>query len=118
MSEVLGIGIEFAQKCMGWNTANIQFGTVCHSGGPSERFDPTKWESVWPHISAFLGTRYWIQMNRDRSTNHQWYIRIGVQDVSRRGASRDFIEIIDDDQTRALMEACVKAAETLKLGSV
>ena len=119
MTAIRPVALAFAQKCLGWEAVTTDgFVVSSHVLGPGGCFRADNFESTWPYIRDFLGTRYWLQMNRDRSTESRWYIRIGVQDVARRGFSRDFVEVIDDDQTCGLMEACVQAVDKLNLGRV
>jgi hypothetical protein len=118
MTENLAVGIEFARKCLGWDKALWDGKVVSRNEGErNDHFTIDDFESSWPYVSSFLGVRYWLQVNRDRGTNSRWRVAVGVQDLAARGSSRETVEVIGDNQARALMAACVKAAETLKLGS-
>jgi hypothetical protein len=119
MTEHLDAGLEFARKCLGWDKA-IWDGKVVsrNEGERTDHFTIDNFESSWPFVSDFLGVRYWLQVNRDRNTNARWRVAIGIQDVSAPGASSGSVEIIGDNQARALMAACVLAAEKLRVGGV
>jgi hypothetical protein len=117
MTDITQTTIEFARKCLGWQKVELRNGRVIRNAlGSDASFDPASWESMWPYVRDFLGNKFWVRMNRDRMTNARWRIAIGIQDVAVRGASRESVAVIDDDQTRAIMQACVLAADELKLG--
>jgi hypothetical protein len=114
------IGMEFVQKCLGWSRFNLESGDVVldDASGPTQGFAVGRLEDVRLLIGEFLGTRYWIQVNRDAGTSGQWRVLIGVQNVAARGASRETVTATNEDLAHGMMEACVLAADTLKLGIV
>jgi hypothetical protein len=115
MSQTAHAGLEFSRKCIGWRNATYEAGKVLRNEGSFDRFDPSSWEDTWPLTRHFLGNRYWIQMNRDLSTNARWRVLIGTQNVVHRESLCGTVEVIDDDQNRAIMSACVLAADRLNL---
>ena len=115
MNQTATVALEFVRQCIGWVHATYETGKVLRNEGSSDRFDPDNWEDAWPLIRDFLGNRYWIQMNRDLSTNARWRVLIGVQAVACRGLSYGTVEVIDEDQTRAIMRACLLAADQLRI---
>ena len=97
------IEVEFAKKCFG----SLRAGTLGEMVA-----------AVFPLVADFLGARFWMQVNRGTHTDGKWRVLIGVQNVATRGASRETVTATNEDLAHAMMEACVLAADNLKVGAV
>lgn len=112
------IALRFCRECLGWDDAIIRTDDgqtfIDRTMGMSWLY-PGDIASILSMAQRFLGTRYWIQINRGLNSDWKWMVSIGMQNQQEKGACREQAIAINDDLAHAMLEACVKA---VALGAV
>lgn len=114
----LAKAVAFARHCLKWDDAfavSLKAGIFrpdarSGDGLARERFFPTDALSLMSHLQQFLGQRYFIQINRDRTGLFQWQVIVGQQGLTTPGASFNHAQAEDEDLLDAIFEACIEAA--------
>lgn len=109
----LAKAVAFARHCLKWDDAfavSLKAGVFRPDVRSGERFFPTDALSLTTYLQQFLGERYFIQINRDRTVLFQWKVIVGQQGLSTPGASFNHAQAEDADLLDAIFEACVEAA--------
>ena len=105
--------VRFARYCLKWPDAtatSLRAGVVRSKTRGARRFTPADTQSFIKYLQAFLGERYYIQINRDKTGLFQWQVIVGQQGVSSAGASSDQARAENADLLDAIFDACVQAA--------
>jgi hypothetical protein len=109
----LAKAVAFARQCLKWHDAfavSLKAGVFRPDTRSGERFFPTDALSLTTHLRQFLGERYFIQINRDRTGLYQWQVIVGQQGLTTPGASFNHARAEDEDLLDAIFEACIEAA--------
>jgi hypothetical protein len=105
----LAKAVAFAKHCLKWHDAfavSLQEGVVrADTRASTGHLLPNDTDSVTRYLQEFLGERYYIQINRDKTGLFQWQVIVGHQ-----GASFDQARAENDDLLDAIFDACVEAA--------
>ena len=107
----LAKAVAFARHCLKWtdvSTADTGQGTIIYDGDSERSFNPAS--DLQKVLTEFLGERYFIQINRDRTGLFQWQVIVGQQGITTPGASFNHAQAQDDDLLDAIFEACIEAA--------
>jgi len=84
--------VRFARYCLKWPDAtatSLRAGVIRSSERRSRRFIPADTQSLAKYLQSFLGERYYIQINRDKTGLFQWQVIVGQQGLTSTGASSD-----------------------------
>jgi hypothetical protein len=99
--------LAFAKECLKWQHPRTEgFSWI------SDEVDPTRTLDLSDpllHLEEFLGTRYFIQINRGTTSLFQWSVIVGLQDASQKGANWEHARADSDDLYDAVFDACVQA---------
>jgi len=109
----LAKAVAFARHCLKWDDAfavSLKAGVFRPDTRSGERFFPTDVLSLITYLQQFLGERYFIQINRDKTGLFQWQVIVGQQGLGVPGASFNHAQAQDDDLLDAIFEACIEAA--------
>jgi len=107
----LAKAVAFARHCLKWtdvSTVDTGQGTIIYDGDSERSFNPAS--DLQKVLTLFLGERYFIQINRDRTGLFQWQVIVGQQGLGVPGASFNHAQAQDDDLLDAIFEACIEAA--------
>jgi len=109
----LAKAVAFARHCLKWDDAfavSLKAGVFRPDTRTGERFFPTDALSLINYLEQFLGERYFIQINRDKTGLFQWQILVGQQGLTAPGATFTHARAENDDLLDAIFDACVEAA--------
>jgi hypothetical protein len=109
----LAKAVAFATHCLKWtgvSTAESAQGAIVRDGGSQHSFNADSAQDIQRVIAEFLGERYFIQINRDKTGLFQWKVIVGQQGLGTPGASFNHAQAEDGDLLDAVFEACVEAA--------
>jgi hypothetical protein len=104
----------FAIHCLKWQRAEVMdcaTGTVICDGLSARHFKPGSAIELETVLREFLGTRYFIQINRGTGSLFHWRVIIGAQDRSAKGASLDNAQAEGEDLWDTIFDACAQAAK-------
>lgn len=117
----LAKAIAFARHCLKWDdasAASLKAGISRRDTKPSvERFFPNDTVSLTRYLQQFLGERYFIQINRDKTGLFQWQVLVGQQGLNSPGSSFEHVRAESADLPDAIFDACVEAARMDRRGS-
>jgi hypothetical protein len=109
----LAKAIAFATHCLKWprvSAAETAQGAVVRDGSSQRSFRPDSAADLQRILSEFLGERYYIQVNRDRTGLFQWQVIVGQQGLTDPFATYDHARADNEDLPDAIFDACVEAA--------
>jgi hypothetical protein len=105
--------VAFATHCLKWtavSTAETAHGAIVRDGGSERSFDAGSAGDIQKVLAEFLGNRYFIQINRGKTSLFQWQVIVGQQGLNTPGASFHHAQAEDADLLDAVFDACVEAA--------
>lgn len=106
----LAKAIAFATQCLGYRYASA-CGKVVRETASDRAFAADSASDLERVLQQFLGTRYFIQVNRGTSSLFYWRAIIGLQDLSSKGAPFDHAQAEGEDLWNCIFDACVEAAK-------
>jgi hypothetical protein len=105
--------VAFATHCLKWtavSTAETAHGAIVRDGGSERSFNAGSAGDIQKVLAEFLGNRYFIQINRGKTSLFQWQVIVGQQGLNTPGASFNHAQAEDEDLIAAVLDACVEAA--------
>jgi hypothetical protein len=102
--------IAFARECLKWPDADLHSSEAFILGPtPEHRLYFGVVESVEIHLTAFLGKRFSVQINRGTSTLFQWSVWVALQNRMSGPSVYDHGRGEGDNILDAIFDACVAA---------
>src|ERR1700686_1341406 len=100
--------LAFATHCLKWKRAeavDYATGTVICDGLSARDFKPDSAADLERVLQEFLGTRFFIQINRGTSSQFQWRVIVGWQDGTDKTVSTDHAVGVGEDLWDAVFDA-------------
>jgi hypothetical protein len=104
--------IAFLTYCLGWADVSVGGSTNrIYDGASNRSFEPDSAAVLQTLLHEFLGTKYFIQINRGHTGLFHWQVMVGLQDLSVKGASWKHAQAEGEDLWDIIFDACVQAAK-------
>lgn len=107
------IALRFCEECLGWDKAEAGARKILedHQQFETSGLDFTDLGQIESVVADFLETRYWMQINRDLTSEFKWLVTVGHQNLSVKGSIFAHATARNDDLGHAMLEACGRANE-------